>query len=90
MEHAATQPGLMVPTTRDFRPVTTQASIGSLTQTVKEEGESRMVDDRRAERFDEEFKPKGTVAIVIAFTATLILLWLSIYLILVARGVTQV
>ncbi|MBT8164849.1 MAG: cytochrome c oxidase subunit 2A [Acidimicrobiia bacterium] len=37
---------------------------------------------------DEEFKPRGTVAIVALFTATLVLLWLSIYLILIARGVT--
>jgi hypothetical protein len=37
---------------------------------------------------DEDFKPRGTVAIVALFTATLILLWLSIYLILIARGVT--
>lgn len=37
---------------------------------------------------DEEFTPRGTVAIVALFTATLVLLWLSIYLILIARGVT--
>jgi hypothetical protein len=37
---------------------------------------------------DEDFKPRGTVAIVALFTATLVLLWLSIYLILIARGVT--
>ena len=37
---------------------------------------------------EEEFKPIGTVAIVVMFTATLVLLWLSIYLILIARGVT--
>jgi len=37
---------------------------------------------------EEEFKPRGTVAIVALFTVTLILLWLSIYLILIARGVT--
>ncbi|MBT8203660.1 MAG: hypothetical protein HKN74_00065 [Acidimicrobiia bacterium] len=36
----------------------------------------------------EDFTPRGTVAIVILFTATLVLLWLSIYLILIARGVT--
>lgn len=38
--------------------------------------------------FEEEFKPRGTIAIVAMFVATLILLWLSIYLILIARGVT--
>lgn len=37
---------------------------------------------------EEEFKPRGTIAIVAMFVATLILLWLSIYLILIARGVT--
>lgn len=37
---------------------------------------------------DEDFKPRGTVAIVALFAATLVLLWLSIYLILIARGVT--
>ena len=38
--------------------------------------------------FDREFKPRGTVAVVAAFTAALILLWLAVYLILLARGVT--
>jgi len=37
---------------------------------------------------EEEFKPRGTIAVVAIFVATLILLWLSIYLILIARGVT--
>ena len=37
---------------------------------------------------EEHFKPKGTIAVVGLFVATLILLWLSIYLILIARGVT--
>ena len=37
---------------------------------------------------DEDFKPRGTVAVVILFTVTLVLLWLSVYLILIARGVT--
>ena len=45
--------------------------------------------DRSADAaFEEEFKPRGTIAIVAMFVATLILLWLSIYLILIARGVT--
>lgn len=38
---------------------------------------------------DDEFTPRGTVAIVAMFVVTLILLWLSIYLILIARGVTM-
>jgi hypothetical protein len=37
---------------------------------------------------EEDFKPRGTVAIVALFAGTLVLLWLSIYLILIARGVT--
>ena len=37
---------------------------------------------------EEDFEPRGTIAIVGLFVATLILLWLSIYLILIARGVT--
>ena len=37
---------------------------------------------------DDEFKPRGTIAVVAMFVAALILLWLSIYLILIERGVT--
>lgn len=37
---------------------------------------------------EEEFTPRGTVAVVGLFVASLILLWASIYLILIARGVT--
>ncbi len=37
---------------------------------------------------EEEFVPRGTIAVVALFVATLVLLWLSIYLILIARGVT--
>ena len=47
-----------------------------------------MTDERAPIGSDEDFKPRGTVAIVALFTATLVLLWLSIYLILIARGVT--
>ena len=47
-----------------------------------------MAEERVPDRFDEEFKPRGTVAIVALFTITLVLLWVSIYLILIARGVT--
>ena len=34
------------------------------------------------------FRPTGTVAVLAVFIVTLILLWLSVYLILIARGVT--
>ena len=37
---------------------------------------------------EEHFKPNGTVFILILFVATLILLWLSVYVILLSRGVT--
>ena len=36
----------------------------------------------------EEFQPKGTLLIVILFIITMILLWGSVYLILLSRGVT--
>ena len=36
----------------------------------------------------DHFRPTGTIAVLVAFVATLILLWLSVYLILIARGVT--
>lgn len=36
----------------------------------------------------EEFKPKGTVAILVVFAITLIVLWGTIYMILLQRGGT--
>ena len=36
----------------------------------------------------DEFKPRGTVAILIIFLITLIVLWGSVYMILLSRGVT--
>jgi hypothetical protein len=36
----------------------------------------------------EHFRPTGTVFILAAFVLTLILLWLSVYVILISRGVT--
>lgn len=48
-----------------------------------------MPDDRVDAAFrEEDFKPRGTVVIVALFTVVLILLWLAVYLILIARGVT--
>ncbi len=40
------------------------------------------------DEFDANFRPTGTVAVVTLFVVVLVLLWLSIYLILLARGVT--
>ena len=37
---------------------------------------------------EEHFKPHGTVFILVLFVAALILLWLSVYVILISRGVT--
>lgn len=37
---------------------------------------------------NEEFKPKGTMVILAIFVVTLILLWGSVYMILLSRGVT--
>lgn len=37
---------------------------------------------------EEHFKPTGTIFLLVCFVAALILLWLSVYLILISRGVT--
>ncbi len=37
---------------------------------------------------DEEFRPTGTMTVLIIFLVTLIVLWVSIYMILLSRGVT--
>ena len=37
---------------------------------------------------EEHFRPTGTIFILTCFVAALILLWLTVYLILVSRGVT--
>jgi hypothetical protein len=36
----------------------------------------------------EEFQPKGTMVVLLIFVLTLILLWGSVYWILISRGVT--
>ena len=36
----------------------------------------------------EEFKPKGTIVILLIFLVTIIILWGSVYVILLSRGVT--
>lgn len=45
-------------------------------------------DNPAASEPEEHFKPRGTWFILGLFVATLILLWLSVYLILFSRGVT--
>lgn len=37
---------------------------------------------------DEHFKPVGTVFLLVCYVAVVILLWGSVYLILLSRGVT--
>ncbi len=37
---------------------------------------------------DDEFKPRGTVVIMVLFVLTMLLLWGYIYLLLIQRGVT--
>jgi hypothetical protein len=36
----------------------------------------------------EEFKPKGTLVILFIFLVTLIVLWATVYVILLQRGIT--
>ena len=45
-----------------------------------------MVDKKPTE--DNEFKPKGTMVILLIFLITIIILWGSVYVILLNRGVT--
>lgn len=44
------------------------------------------VDDEGVEH--EEFKPTGTIFLLGCFVVTLILLWVTVYLILLSRGAT--
>lgn len=37
---------------------------------------------------EEEYHPKGTVAILILFVLAIVILWGSVYVILLSRGVT--
>lgn len=37
---------------------------------------------------EEHFKPTGTLFVLVLFVATIILLWVSVYVILLSRGVT--
>jgi len=45
------------------------------------------VTDKQTDR--EEFHPRGTAAIAAIFILTMILMWGSVYVILLARGVTS-
>lgn len=37
---------------------------------------------------DEQFRPVGTIFLLAVFVLTLVLLWASVYVILISRGVT--
>lgn len=43
---------------------------------------------RSGDEPEEHFRPVGTVFVLVVFVAALILLWLSVYVILLSRGVT--
>ena len=47
-----------------------------------------MADEQRPEEQQEEFHPRGTVAILVMFVLAIIILWASVYVILLSRGVT--
>ncbi len=62
----------------------TEASPPDLSTTASGGATSEGVQDFE----DHEFRPTGTVFILAMFVLTLILLWLSVYVILLSRGVT--
>ena len=81
----------MVAPRRDFGPLKGHRATGTLAlpSHPDEGGRSRADNAGSPVEFDEStFKPTGTVAVVALFVVVLALLWLSIYLILIARGVT--
>jgi uncharacterized membrane protein len=45
-------------------------------------------DDAGETLAEEHFKPTGTIFVLVLFVATIILLWASVYVILLSRGVT--
>ena len=47
-----------------------------------------MTDGQSNAEGEEHFKPTGTIFILAMFVAALILLWASVYVILLSRGVT--
>lgn len=44
--------------------------------------------DDQGALLEEHFKPTGTIFVLVLFVATIILLWASVYVILLSRGVT--
>ena len=56
-----------------------------MTQTQGSSGTAHPVESEDAET---HFRPTGTVFILAVFVVVLILLWISVYVILLSRGVT--
>lgn len=56
-----------------------------MTQTQGSSGAAHPVE---SEDVEAEFRPTGTVFILVMFVLALILLWISVYVILLSRGVT--
>lgn len=50
--------------------------------------DSDVVPDDPSEMEEDDFKPTGTVFVLTLFVITTILLWASVYVILLSRGVT--
>ena len=46
------------------------------------------LDEVGAAGAEEHFKPTGTLFVLVVFVATIVLLWASVYIILLSRGVT--
>jgi len=46
-----------------------------------------MNEDKNPDEMD-DFRPRGTIVILVIFVLTLIALWASVYMILLSRGVT--
>ena len=47
----------------------------------------RIMSVERDDDFDANFKPKGTWAFVLGFSILLFVLWMSVYLILLSKGI---
>lgn len=47
-----------------------------------------MADEPHTKQEPEVFHPKGTVAILVMFVLAIIILWATVYVILLSRGVT--
>jgi hypothetical protein len=46
-----------------------------------------MSENKKPDEMD-DFRPRGTIVILVLFVLALIILWASVYLILLSRGVT--